>query len=535
MKIHLYHPVHFEKWDYRHLETGIGGSETCQIELAWRLAKRGYEVHSYAPLRDDTQREWRGSHWHTLEEAGFDDPGLWILFRCPSVADQFAGRPGQQIWLMCQDEDYPGQFNEERATKFDRILALCGVHEQYLAERHPEIKDSICQWSNGVRMDVIREVEAEGISRNPKKLIYASSPDRGLFNLFKVFTRAREFDPALELHVFYGTNNIDVIAEKFPHLKHRYGDGFKSQLEQGINTPGVYWHGRVSQRDLIRHWFSAGLWCYPTMFSETNCITSMEAQCCGAIPITNPYWALKQHIKHGVFIAGNPDTDPLVLARYVTQVLALSSNNLEDQRRAMMSEARIRCNWERWVDVMDSWIQGIDPVGFQFVFQRKWSKGRILNVGCADDPAGFNGEATHLDLSGRNPLTGQSSATVTGDIRCLPDELTGCFDTVVLGDILEHLSERDSQTAVEQATHALRNGGRIVMTVPDDPRCAKEQGSTQARLPEYAPGIPAYHWRRISRKQLIDQIERVGLRMIHYEEIDYEHFRGHGIVAEVSL
>ena len=45
MDFYLYSPVCFEKWDWRSsVKTGIGGSETSHVEMAWRLAARGHKV-----------------------------------------------------------------------------------------------------------------------------------------------------------------------------------------------------------------------------------------------------------------------------------------------------------------------------------------------------------------------------------------------------------------------------------------------------------------------------------------------------------
>ena len=44
MKFIFFSPVNFQRWDWRSsVETGIGGSETSHVEMAWRLANRGHE------------------------------------------------------------------------------------------------------------------------------------------------------------------------------------------------------------------------------------------------------------------------------------------------------------------------------------------------------------------------------------------------------------------------------------------------------------------------------------------------------------
>ena len=180
MKFIFYSPVSFEKWDWLiSVEKGIGGSETSHVEMAWRLAKRGHEVITYAPIPDDCPRQWRGTIWKKLEEADFKQKGIWVLYRCPDVLDKFTRKhEGQELWLMMQDEGY-GSWNKARGKKVDKVLALCTEHAKVTKKRHPYLADKVVITGNGVKVDLIREVEMKSkIKRNPYKLIYASSPDR---------------------------------------------------------------------------------------------------------------------------------------------------------------------------------------------------------------------------------------------------------------------------------------------------------------------------------------------------------------------
>jgi protein O-GlcNAc transferase len=348
-RIVFYSPVHFEEWDWRNsVEKGIGGSETSHVEMSWRLAKRGYEVISYAPIPPDCPGEWRGTVWKRTEEADFGLPGLWVLYRCPDIVARFdRTRKDQKLWLMMQDWDYA--WTEEHREKLDRLVVLSQVHKNWVVERHPELEPKMLVTSNAVKVDLIEEIEQQGLKpRNPNKIIYASSPDRGLKNLLHIFSRVRESVPEAELHVFYGFDNIDKLVGKFPSWK-TFAD-LKAELLRLMEQPGVSWRGRVSQNELYHEWLSAGMWCYPSSFWETSCITCMEAQSMGAIPVTNPVWAQGENTKHGFFIYGNPE-DPLTRARYAgALVQLLVSPDLQERIRVgMMPEARHRCDWENFV------------------------------------------------------------------------------------------------------------------------------------------------------------------------------------------
>lgn len=539
MRFIFYSPVAFEEWDHQTPDNrGIGASEVAHIEMAQRLASRGHDVISYAPIFADSIRDWKGVTWKPREEVDPSLEGIWILYRCPDFLDKFpVDHPNQQLWLVQQDEWY-STWTGDRFEKADRIVALCMAHAEESIIRAKEvtgvdISSKVCISSNGLKCDLIREIErTEVIHRNPHKLIYASSPDRGLLHLLKIFGRAREVVSDLQLHVFYGFDNIDKLIAGSASFKH-YAK-IKSEIEPLLNQPGVHWRGRVSQPDLYREWFSAGIWCYPTNFTETSCCTCMEAQSMGAIPITAPIWALRENIQHGFFLEGDAYNDKLVQARYAGEIVRLASNiALQESIRAkMMMDARYLFNWDRWVDQWERWASGLAPelpwAPAQYNYQIKWATGRILNVGCDVDLCQFGKRgAINLDMFSVSHNTGiKTAAHLLGDARKLP--VAAEFDTVILGDILEHMTDEDAVRSLRSAKTALRAGGRIVVTVPDDHRPDHQQHSDQKTA--YGDGESTYHV-PVPFGRLKQWIEEAELRVINYESLDYTFAEGHGVVC----
>lgn len=354
MDFYLHSSIHFEEWDWRNsVEKGIGGSETSHVEMAWRLAARGHNVTTYAPIPADCPGEWRGTKWKPLKEATFKEPGIWIIYRDPSYIDEFptkSKRKDQQVWLLMQDWDYPN-WTDKRLKECDAIISMCKWHARNTVNKYPVSKDLIWLNSNGLKVELVEETEKKNIKRNPKRIMYASSPDRGLKNALISFQKAREYVPDLEFHCFYGFDNIDKIIANNPKS---YFKETKRELMSLMKQPGVTWHGRVSQNELYEEWFKSGIWVYETDFQETSCITCMEAQAMGAIPIFSPVWAQGENIGYGVDIVGN-STDPLTHARFAAEIVRLATNPelQEEIRKEMMPWARERYNWEKFVDL---WI-----------------------------------------------------------------------------------------------------------------------------------------------------------------------------------
>lgn len=347
----------FEPWDWTNPDIhGIGGSETSHIEMSNRLADRGHAVYSYAPtgftgpVVNQHNVIWeRCDHDPRL----WDRKGVWIIYRDPEMVDGV--QSGNTTWLICQDVDYPGKLTRERVAKFTRIVALCPAHAGYLQTRYPYAADKICVSSNGVKAELIRKVLVNSPERNPKRLIYASSPDRGLLYLAAIFQRAKELVPDLELHVYYGFDNIDKILSKLTKSAQRKTNDIKRLLDQ----PGIEYHGRMGQPKLAIEWVKAGIWCHPSSFAETSCITCMDAQALGAVPITTPTWAIGDNVRHGVFVEGDPYNDQLVRSRYVMEVvrMALDPDRQKAIRQEMMPWALEHFTWENFVDQWESWAE----------------------------------------------------------------------------------------------------------------------------------------------------------------------------------
>jgi len=553
MDIYFYSPLAIEPWDWRNtVDIGIGGSETSHVELAWRLARRGHNVISYTVTPPDCPRHWRGVEWKHIDEADFSQEGIWIIYRTLDPIKNFKPKKKNQIiWVISQDVDCTG-WDDELAKNIDFLFALCKTQLDYLVTKHPKIQDRIKIFSNGVKVDEMREIEKEGVpERNTKRLMYASSPDRGLIELLKIFRRAKEYDNELELHVYYGFDNIDMLIEKY---KGRSGsknwEKTKENFEKAIKQPGVFYHGRIGQKQLYREWFKAGIWCYPCEFEESSCISCMEAQTMGAIPITNPYWALKDNVRYGIFLPGRPKSDALVRAKYVNAIVRVANNPQMQQklRKEGMIRTRFIFNWANMADRLDQTIWAFkkpdqvpkSPFVFrvQYGFQHKYSKGNILNIGCQIDGSKLHERgATNVDIMDHDPITGiEYPVDIIADARKLPETLHNQFDTVILGDILEHMDDEDIDKSILCAKKCLRKDGNLIITCPNDTRSYKEQfqiaeivTGKQVTMTEYTDGVKSYHTREIGKDFFENIAKKFGFKIEIMQELDYTFSNGYGV------
>jgi glycosyltransferase involved in cell wall biosynthesis len=564
-KINLVFPRFFEAWDYRsYVERGIGGSETCACEAAWRLARRGYDVTVFAWLDEGCDPSWRGTTWLPLEEldAHHDEEALWILFRSPALLDhEFRG----VVWHMCQDEDYPGQWTPERAERIDVVMALCEAHAANLRLRHPEIAGKVWVTTNGCRVEQFEALEARGVGpRVPTRLVYASSPDRGLMQCASLAWQfVRELVPEAELHVYYGWDNIEKLlateggAKQFAQWA-KWRDAWQHLRRQ----PGLFDHGRVGQEELYEAWLTSGVWWYPTQFTETSCITSMDAQAGGCVPVTSPIWALAENVRHGFLLPGDCWHDPLAHCDHARTAAHVAANpDLQEQLRPeMMAWARRIFHWERVMDQWEAWLRGYPLLDggkgpyvscepstsavAQYAFQHRWATGSVLNAGCNIDGSDLRGrpdlDVVNLDVCAVDPGTGRENRVdVLADARDLRAHFADkAFDTVILGDILEHCLEPNALALLKEARRLARE--RIVITAPEDRRSVAEQQAGGGHEPTgeqvmYADGIVGWHppGRPLTVGLLGGWLFDAGLNLARHEPIAYDvpGMYGHGVVA----
>jgi glycosyltransferase involved in cell wall biosynthesis len=356
--VNLYSSISLENWDWTNPWTkGIGGSETAHIELAERFAKNGHDVISYAPIETKKYQVPECSSWVEIDWVPYLDVEIgknenWLIFRDPAFFDKDLPKENQYLFIA-QDCDY--NWTEERLAKVNKYITLCTTHTQYTLAKYPQLEGRVFQSTNGIRTNFIRKVLArKSTVRSPNKLMYASSPDRGLLLILQQWFRIRERCPEAELHVFYGLDNVDSILQKFGPQDHLIQ--LKKNIEPLLNQDGIVWRGRVGQEKLYEEWATANVFWYSTDWPETSCISVMEAQALGAIPVTNKYWAVGENVFHGYLYDGIPQKDPTCRALQIDAVCNLIQNPDVEWRSEMMIDSQDSFNWDNIVKQYEGWF-----------------------------------------------------------------------------------------------------------------------------------------------------------------------------------
>jgi glycosyltransferase involved in cell wall biosynthesis len=269
-----------KNWDEESLKTrGLGGSETAVIHMARALHElTGRQVRVF------NERD------HVSEKDGVSyEPiaHMYAYFREKAPAVNIAWRHNFKLtkvptYIWCHDLCFIGL---EQGPNYTGVLALSEFHKRWLRNVYNVEEAKIHVTRNGI--DPERYL-LPAPQRHPHRVVFSSSPDRGLEETIRVMDLVVKEIPDAELHVFYGFNGMlahNLVAE-VAHLEALIAE-----------RPWVKFHGNVPQDKLTQAFQSAAVWLYPTKFLETFCITAIEALCAGVHPVVRKFGALPDTLR----------------------------------------------------------------------------------------------------------------------------------------------------------------------------------------------------------------------------------------------
>ena len=292
----------FEPWNpATFAKSGLGGSETMAWEMARHLAQLGHGVRLFGHCTPTMEGVFEGVQFYDASKYRNVTCDVLIASRRPDAVDNEFNVQAVARVLWVHDVHVGVALDYQRNLRFDAIFALTKWHKQILRQCYPTIDaDKIIVTRNGIDMERFAGSE----TRDPHRAIYSSSPDRGLLTAIECWPEVRKAVPDATLHVFYGWFNWEQTAKII-------GDTDVQQNIQYLKdkanaTDGVILHDRVNQKQLAREFMKSGVWAYPTWWTETSCITAMEAQAAGCRIVTTPIAALIETVgDRGVLVAGN--------------------------------------------------------------------------------------------------------------------------------------------------------------------------------------------------------------------------------------
>lgn len=445
----------WEEWSPLSVNNGIGGSEEAVIHMSKELVKLGYDVTVYNSCGENEGVHEGVKYINYYKFNKRDEFNVLIAWRC-SLFKYGVKAKKKILWLHDVPEYVLNDYDEKAFT--DKVIVLSEYHKSLLVHKFPE--DKIYVSSNGVNpQDFIFD---EPIVRDPYRIVYASSYDRGLENIFKIWPEIKQKFPQANLRVCYGWNTYDKMYQEGA-----VDGSLKKKINPLLEQDGVTHLGRIGHRELAKEYLSSGIWLYPTNFPEISCIAAMKAQVAGCIPVCTDFAALKETVKAGAVVPGGGNDDT-VLFELKMCLLELLGNTEEQERiRGLVLKNKDSFTWE---SVAKDWSKGLfgSIVSREYIDCRfKWVKSlckhddKIVDIGGNDGHTfeGWNRDnVTTVDIDEYDIPN-----FVRGD-ACkvpLPDK---SFDIACLNEILEHIP--DPVTALKEAARVATE--KIIITVPNE-------------------------------------------------------------------
>ncbi len=239
---------------------GLGGTEATVLRVAAALRDR-FDVAIYQ--NDRSTRGWSEAGalfplaeiFHTLQVDGFVVINRWKV--ALKLRRLFPDKP-IFLWLHI----YPGRHNRKmgEAMRNSRVTVIC-VSETH-ARKFTKFLGAIgLPKVTSIYNPIANDLHPDNTPRNPNRLLFASSPHKGLSEVFKQFASLSKVIPALTL----------AIADP----------GYLS-WETGPVPKGVVFLGSLSHGALVRQMRRSMCLFYPqTSFAETFGLVLAEANAVG--------------------------------------------------------------------------------------------------------------------------------------------------------------------------------------------------------------------------------------------------------------
>jgi glycosyltransferase involved in cell wall biosynthesis len=286
------------------IQRPLGGTETAVIRVARALHDMGHDVTVMSPVLDPPPGR---PAYVTCTDAALAQLGpvdVLVAVRDWTILLSDIEARVRLFWTP-DSFDVPQTFgigDKRVSARIDALLVGSRWHATSLCGRSGFPLDKAWVLGCGIHAPDFAGTE----QRRRKRLIYSSTPFRGLSLLPSIYRRIKVLHPDAELHVFsgYATYKNGPGGNEMPWQKEW------ERLAGELRTlPDCIVHDNIRQCELAREYMKSSVLAYPNAINETCCITAIEAQAAGCAIVSSHRAALPETVAGaGLLIAGLPGT-----------------------------------------------------------------------------------------------------------------------------------------------------------------------------------------------------------------------------------
>ena len=287
-------------------QKGVGGGITARIRMAHALQRRGHRVTLVVncPRRET----YEGVEYVPLDQATSLVSDILILTTSGDRLDLTPALALRReaalkiVWVHGPAK--PGGMDE---IGWDSCYAVSNFIGGIAREQWGIPAVRIFVSYNAFDEALFAGAEAEGLKRDPYRLVYFSHPSKGLETAVAVFERLRAQDRRFTLRVFGGEELWG-------------GEGSVPDLPDGASYAGL-----VGQAEIVGELVQAGISLQMQAREEPFGLSVIEAMRAGCLVVASPVGALPELIddgRNGLLITGD-HTDPSVRDGATSRILEL--------------------------------------------------------------------------------------------------------------------------------------------------------------------------------------------------------------------
>ncbi|HEY8096354.1 MAG TPA: hypothetical protein VIE65_09740 [Methylobacter sp.] len=297
---------------------GMTGSELSFFMFPIEMQRRGHDVYIYSYFRNPIPQLFHGvkcrqfNNFYTDMKHGFDAAYSWnepdLLRDVPSNILRMVNlqinsfthcTPGFENFIDVWTS--PSESHRERVIGMDHVAGSDMGPETARTYKPDPAKWTVLR--NGCDPSIYDKIAETGVKKVPGRVIWASSPDRGLHWILNAWPAIKRAVPYAHLKIFY---KIDAWFEAF--LDNQYESVSDSTIRVQCNRARYVWEAlqrlknydielvkSVSRNQIAREMVEAEILAYscdPVAWTEGFSVTLMEGCASGALPVTTDVDAL---------------------------------------------------------------------------------------------------------------------------------------------------------------------------------------------------------------------------------------------------
>jgi glycosyltransferase involved in cell wall biosynthesis len=293
LSILFIHPDNSKPYSPRSLEEGpLGGTEATVIRISEGLAKRGHTVAVSQGFRENIEISENKVFYlpSVLEEVGqnelkFDHVILIDIEKLLPRLSRIFPKARRYLWMHC----FPGKRRRKKLHDMIHatntlLIAVSETHKNVLLENMMSFPSCKIMNRKNLPVTVMYNPIDDCLIKDKtpvdkNKLVFFSSPHKGLWMVLECFIEAKKRMPELTLH----------IADP----------GYMKGYQPGDLPDGVYRLGSLPHHKVMQEVRSAFCLFYPqSFFEETFGLVFAEANAVGTPVLAHPHGAASEILKN---------------------------------------------------------------------------------------------------------------------------------------------------------------------------------------------------------------------------------------------